>query len=1566
MHRLRQVLSLVWYVAILHSIYGVFRGQSFTAITVNPVDVDDVVLLFSWMLYSSLVVGSFFSSLKGIGNGTILTVTALVRLLLLIVRVRSLLSSTFVPLSEVLDNPFAVMNADVFYFFIYGGSNNDDNMITSTCFCLAVQLCILFCFELHYIVHLLLHGPSHTEKSSVPSYETAMPLSRVTFSWIGPLFDAAARGQFTLPSQRSTSLSSPQETQSASMERHFFSRLSGLPAMPSALRSYHNMLVPGCQAWSALDIPGTGVPRKLYRLLRTLSRIDGGKEFLWICIPLKIAQDLLSIASHNSINSVMTFLDTSSELNTISQILAAGFYVCVINLSIRLAQTLLFQLYLAHLYTSSLKVSTALKTLIMKSVLDTPLASSVKKMQNGTSHEKNTRDSPSSNEALSLLTIDADRCGECMIFLHNTWSHPIVVLLALLNMYRSIGLLPTVVTFVSLLCAIPLNKKSSLIVKYAKKNAKDVVTRVSDLMVALPVMRTVHAMSLQSAFLDRIRHWREEESRSGRSIIRAESEAAVLTEMVMILIYILCYGSYFLLGNNPSMKVSALLPAAASLSVLRFPIWASPNLITQVVNGYDAASRIEQFLSRHPLRSLDEKGETAESLHHTEKEDGGGHGRTVCPGTIECKGIDFWWMVHPSKGGEKPVLSDVDFRIHPGEFVVLKGATGAGKTALLLSLLGELYAQPHPRSSGESTVTHEMPPSIESQLWCHGTVVYCAETPWIGDGTIREVITMRSLEVGPKGKRMTAWKSTEEEGWYSTVIRACELDVDIKALPHGDLSEVGSAGSALSGGQKARVALARALFYRMGESDIFLLDNVLSALDFDLQQRIVHRVFYQLIIGRGKTLVLASSVFPPQLTCSRLFTVKSGGAVTEESEGGNGESSPVVSRSLDIEHITTPSSGSPISLSNPYDGISQEDSQEDVTSLGTSTVASPLPHLLPNPRDLKALLWVHYGPRTAIMVLVVFIVRQVLYTITENWMGIWFRVQSGGACSSSESFQWWAKLFQDFGGCTAVYTFLVTFSVMGFISCAMSFWRSNVFFLSFRNAADNLQMAAVQRIFQAPPSYFDEGSASDHVLQVLTKDQSVVDRLVPESVKLIITALFQVGAVVAVNMVQYPLYIMVVPVLIPLFYYLNLNFLRLSKQLRVLESYAQEKSLKSLKNAVSGAITLRAFGSNAKNQVIQELCSALDNASAISHVALTNDRWVALRLEFLSLFMLAAFQILIVLSILTNYVKTGKNLEGSYKGSSALAGLGALALMNSTQQLGQLCRRLGMLQSQFVSVERLTALERETPNTVTRSDTDTVPEETTLNLGSEVVLSVRQLNCRYQDHLPTVLASLCLDVRRGECVGVLGRSGNGKSSLFNALLRVMDIVNGTVWVSPRGGGGIVSTASLSLSDLRRKYLHLVPQEPLIVEGTVRENLELGSSGFAGEELLKVLHTVGVVDSLVQSSSMGASDVLDLKLTGGGKNISAGQRQLICLARALLYKPSVLLLDEVTSRIDEDAENALVTAIQNELREGCAVVLISHRRETVEALCDRAVIIRSGSVDRELPKSQILQAFEETS
>ncbi|AYU82406.1 ATP-binding cassette protein subfamily C, member 8, putative [Leishmania donovani] len=1688
---------------------------------------------------------------------------------------------------------------------------------------------------------------AHRPGDAFPNPNTASFASLVTDSWLSPLMN------FTLLSPLNTFSPPPLSSITDDGRGHWRALLrvvDRLPRLPRSLRTRDTIDEPAWTLWQRRHEPAArGEVRWLERsfmaitepirrvllhafavfflppsargadtrhgewgpvrsgssLFRVFLRHPSGRQFVLVCVPLKLTQDLLSLLAPRVVKSLVAFLKevSTSNISVRQNYLGRGLLICLSLILVVSLQALFFQLYLTHLYASCLKSASALKTLLLRQSLATPLAYTGGGRGGGgkrapmspsasdiphsptrpsekndgrvkdalslstaipTAEEVTTTATLSrEGEVMSLLTVDITNCADCLIFLHNVWGHPFVIISSLMSMYTYVGFFSTLATFAALIALIPLNRSSAARVRTAQQQAKNNESRLSDLTAALSSMRTVKSMALEECLVGRVEEARVRESDGTKLVGQAESVAAAQTEVTTLLVALVCCGSYLLTGGV--MEAAVLVPTMAALQVMRFPVWTLPHLYSQVSRGYTSMLRIERFLSE---LEAGENASTAYVEHRLRQQNGEGAARDVQPsvavavraGEVRCERGTFAWNTQaavadqiafdnalscnspkgsrgytrspnaaskesdrrgeedapsssmlsayssPRESGSRAVvLHGITLNIFPGEFVVVHGPTGCGKSALLLSMLGELYVMPngsHATSTRSTTVaSSETRASSDSQgFQVGGRVVYCAEVPWLRQGTMRENIRLVSDDVP---------ESATEREWYNRVLEACALKNDIKALAKGDRTMVGEGGSKLSGGQRARVALARAV-YRYSETDVFIFDDVLSALDVEVQKHIIANLFHGLLCAgagsssaaqrRTKTIVLATHAAVSLLMPDRVLHLWPDGTLHEDmthqaptedqvhqqkSAWRNATAAAATKeqrRSIqyqaagaaaaDLSTRQNDSTFPPSTKSKPV----AETSPKSSSAPSVRPPATGIDSLLPRAADLRRLFIEYIGGGRLLWFFVLSVSMQLFRTLMDNWLGVYISlydkrnaayetilrstksqrarkfmldmlslvVLRGDKATPAPPPPPVVPVFTIFGVPvvwrnpfvldTVVAQFLGTYAFIGLSAALLSMIRTDYFFRSYQRMADALQLHAVRKLFKAPVSYFDR-IPSSRLLQILSRDQEVVDRALGESVQLIFLTILQLFGMVCFNAIHFGPFIAVLPISALLFYHLTVRFLSFTKQVRALEGVLQSRSVAVMKDAVNGAITIRAFGSVLQNQLVQEMNEALDAVHVAANAGLTADRWVALRLEFVALALTSALALLSVLTVCLSATTSA--------GSAAFAGLGIISSMTASRSLSMLCRRFGMFQNQFVSAEQLLRLEEEIPEEDTPaaaegcSDDESSASEQRAATEPDtcLLLDVRHLCAKYQPQLPWVLSDICFTLRPGECVGLIGRTGNGKSSLFNALLGLMDVVEGEIRIpgalfssSPKSKARQLNAIHLPQHELRKNYFQLVSQEPLLLQGTCRSNLILGlddgsaasreASGeprvtvdaealdvrlsavlrkVALDELLEPSYAVPapgqpavtgsdgeVASSATRDAAESASDstasptstvdvatrALDHVVTAGGSNLSAGQRQLLCLARAILHRPHVVLLDEVSSRVDRRTDDLIQRVIKEEMlcRGGkdngdssavkSGVLLIAHRLETIMSLCDSVIVIEKGRCVAHLSKEEV--------
>ncbi|CAD2216866.1 ABC transporter transmembrane region/ABC transporter, putative [Angomonas deanei] len=1069
-------------------------------------------------------------------------------------------------------------------------------------------------------------------------------------------------------------------------------------------------------------------------------------------------------------------------------------------------------------------------------------------------------------------------------------------------MYSYVGVFATLCTFLTLVALIPFNRYSAGLVRVAQAAAKNNGGRISDLTASLVNMRTVKSMALEEFITDRIKTARKSESEGMGKVIRAEGFAAAHTELTTLVITLVCFGSYLIGGGK--MDAAVLVPTMAALNVMRFPVWTLPHVFSQVSKGYNSMKRIEAYLDLQEEESEKRGGVPADGVEYAAQV--AEVRRTTPVGTVTCDGCSFCWSRPPPGTMEEtipgsprgfpvvnglaapPVIHNIEMHIQPGEFALIQGATGSGKSALLLSIMGELYPlPPADRIDQEGFVGFKV----------GGRLAYCAEIPWLRNRTVRENIRMVP-DHHPE--------TEEEKAWYKEVIHASGLRSDLDAMALGDMTVVGESGGKLSGGQRARVAIARAA-YRRNDADVFVFDDILSALDVEVQKHIIREVLRGLL--KGKTIIMASHLSPHTLLPDRLFTMRGSGGLKEATwtkptekdvellEQSWQKASP--QRSASLLGSSTRSQPEVMQRIRRSKRMKQRDEEDTHKRLllqdSSNKIEKKLDKqqnfsLIPSREDLYILFIKFMGTRRLIMVFVTSVLLQLVRSFTDNWLGIWFSLHrevyddktiSGTTVHMIQrglntmldfiksrqpppppptSKNFFLHYFSSLDA--VVVQFLVSYAAIGILAAILSYWKTRTFSLSYQRIANALQFHAVSKIFKAPVSYFDRVPSSG-LLQVLSRDQDIVDRSLGESIQLIFTSGLQVFGVMCFSASQQSAFIAVIPICVLLFYNLTLRFLLTSKQVRTLEGKLGAMSMEVLKESVSGAVTVRAYGSEAIERMQEEMNDSLDKFNCVGFMGLMSDRWVGLRLEIVSLLLTSTLALLSVFAVCFPAAPvTGKKVKvdrGAVSAGAAFAGLGVVSSMTAARSLSMLCRRIGLFQTQYVSAEQLLRLYREVPQeggeestALTTKQVTNVLEPLDQQWSSRLfqkvsqlppVLRVVSLSGKYQAHLPYVLTNITFNLKPGECVGLIGRSGNGKSSLFNALLQLMDVLQGSVGIPHVDPSGTLTLRAVNANALklphqnvralRQNYFQLVSQEPFLLQGTVRDNLLLGIDHEAG-------------------------------------------------------------------------------------------------------------------------------------
>ncbi|KAJ3164732.1 Multidrug resistance-associated protein 1 [Geranomyces variabilis] len=815
----------------------------------------------------------------------------------------------------------------------------------------------------------------------------------------------------------------------------------------------------------------------------------------------------------------------------------------------------------------------------------------------------------------------------------------------------------------------------------------------------------------------------------------------------------------------------------------------------------------------------------------------------------------------PAAAGEKEStafsLTNLDLEIPRGQLVVVVGSVASGKSSLFSALTGTMK-----KTSGEATL--------------FGTVAYCAQEPWIVSGTVEENI----LGLFSSGKTSVDARHAAE--------LAC-LAQDLEILPSNLGTRVGEKGISLSGGQRARVALARAI---ASDADILLLDDPLAALD----ARVGKVIFEDTICGalRDKTRVLVTHQLQFAAKADAVVVLDHGRIVEKGAfrdliaDKESRLSFLMSSYKLDDDDLDA----------TPGDAILAGDAREELAKEARQAVA-----------EYEAEKEVAEDRRVGTVGLATYM----SYARAAGWWSIafvgimWPVATAFSAWQQIQLVQWSSNSL----GWSDDKYFTVFWATGVVKSMAMLSLTWSAFYAAY-GAGKQFHDSAMLGLVNARMAWL-EGEPVGRILNRMTADVQVLDfeysgLLV--NFYAITSAIFCTICILAYT-TPYML-LGFVALAVPstfTFRYFQSSY----RELKRLSSILKSPLSAHMSESLNGIETISAYASGPRFIARQHATTDLANKAIL--LLGSAKFWISLRLSVLSSFIL-------LLSLL---------LAGAGVLSPNAVGLSLVASISLGVELVRALLLLGEVEATFNAVERLDHYSRDIPAESAQIDAKDVSKDWPRSGG----ISLRNLEVRYSAEAKPVISDLTLDIAAGEHMALVGRTGAGKSSLMLALFRIVEPSGGSIYIDG------VDIATLSLATLRGRPagLTIIPQEPVLFSGSFRYNLDMMGTR-PDDELWAALEMTGM-----KAHVATLPDRLDATIADGGKNLSAGQRQLLCLAKAMLAKPKILVLDEASSAIDGEADQLLLAAVLTQFKH-TTVISIAHRLNSVAGF-DRVAVLDRG-------------------
>ncbi|KAL8734881.1 MAG: hypothetical protein Q9166_001233 [cf. Caloplaca sp. 2 TL-2023] len=1035
------------------------------------------------------------------------------------------------------------------------------------------------------------------------------------------------------------------------------------------------------------------------------------------------------------------------------------------------------------------------------------------------------RAAKSTGDIVNYMAVDTQRLQDLTQYGQMLWSAPFQIILCMISLYQLVGLSMLAGTGAMILM-IPINGLIARLMKrLQKEQMKNKDSRTQLTTEILNNMKSIKLYAWSTAFMNKLNHIRnDQELKTLRKIGASQAFANFTWSITPFLVSCSTFTVFVLTGDKP-LTTEIVFPALTLFNLLSFPLAILPMVITSIIEATVAVGRLTDYFTAEELQP--EAVITKDPATYAGDE------------AARIRDATFTW------DKSRNCLENINFTANKGELSCIVGRVGSGKSSLLQTLLGDLW-------------------KINGEVVVRGRTAYVAQQSWVMNASVKENIVF--------GHR---W----DPQFYDRTVNACALVDDFKTLPDGDRTEVGERGISLSGGQKARLTLARAVYAR---ADVYLLDDCLSAVDQHVGRHLIDQVFGPVGLLASKARILATNSIPVLLEAD-FITLLRDGRVTEKGTydqlmAMRGEVSSLVKTANNDEgESPSPSEDSSKLTSSP-------DSEDSTTVIGTGN----------GEEEDRDELQEGIGE---------------LAPIRASGGGTGHKTSSSTLRrASTASFRGpQGKLIDEEGAKTQQSKEVgeqgkVRWDVYG----------------EYAKTSNLFAVAIYMTVLIAAQTGQIGGS-------LWLKNWSEVNQRYGGNP--------EVGKYIAAST---PAFVALILPLGGVYLYIQRYYLRTSRELKRLDSISRSPIYAHFQESLGGMTTIRAYRQQQRFALENEW--RVDENLRAYFPSISANRWLAVRLEFIGSFIILAAASFAIVS-----VASGSGL------SAGMVGLAMSYALQITQSLNWIVRQTVEVETNIVSVERVLEYARlpsEAPERISKN-------KPKIGWPAHGSVDIRNYSTRYRPGLDLVLKDINLDIKAHEKIGVVGRTGAGKSSLTLALFRIIEPVSGKISIDD------LNTSTIGLLDVRSR-LAIIPQDAALFEGTVRDNLDPGHV-HDDTDLWSVLG--GCRQCPSGSRLADAFDIdharlkehvwrmdgrLDARIHEAGSNLSSGQRQLISLARALLTPTNILVLDEATAAVDIETDAMLQTTLRSSMFKDRTIITIAHRINTILD-SDRIVVLDRGSV-----------------
>lgn len=1044
-----------------------------------------------------------------------------------------------------------------------------------------------------------------------------------------------------------------------------------------------------------------------------------------------------------------------------------------------------------------------------------------------------------SGDVVTLASLDAERMFEAYVLgLHSiTATISLVIVMVLVGM--ELDVISAICGAGFMILSVALSFKLGHYVGHVRQKLLKITSeRVRVSSETLQGIRVIKFNCWEQAMAHKLESIRKREIKMLRKfhLIRIINRVMMLT--MPNTVAALCFVVHAYLGY--SLTVSQTFSVLAFFNAARLPAAVLPNAITFVAEGFASSKRIGRFLRRAPH-------DIGQCEPNAMQNSTSNASQTV----IALSNADFSWSgiseVDKTESMSIKNLPPSDFslrnisvNIKQNALVMVVGVVGSGKSSLLLALMGEMTQMAGVRN-------------------IQGKFSYAGQRPWIQNTTIR--------------KNIMFYDAMDNQR-YNDVIRVSHLTDDLTMFPNKDDTEIGEFGITVSGGQKARVSVARALYRH--EREILLLDDPLSALDVHT----AHGVFQDAILtyASNRTRILVLNSHYQLLEKATNVIVMDNGKI-----GAIGSYHDIIEQYPQYKAITNPQQVPSTSLSL---------SEVSVDEMPRSTVNGEKEKEDRVEGAVSRSTYIKYFESSGLngflvfsSIILLFSLAQLSQAFSDFWIGQWAKNDGNWLYES-------------------IYYYIIIVVLTGILVGIRSAYFIGIAMLCSRKLHDFVFGC----VLRAKVNLFFDITPVGRILNRFSRDLDQIDSTLPIYYSTFLQFLFQVIAVFIVCAWTVPIALVVYVPMGIAFRYLQLYYQRTSREIKRLDGITRSPILNMFSESIVGLPMVRAF--DMQKRYCSLMATLVDNNTRFFFIFGAAGRWLAMRLDWVS------SVLIVTVSAAVLATKDSVNI--------ALAGLAMVYAVQLTTFLQRMVWLANATENTMTAVERLDYYSQLPFEDDPSQSKDVPPQEGRLQLINVCM--------RYRPGLDLVLVDINLDISPGEKINIIGKSGSGKSSLIAALFRFADCeAMSSILINS------VDSRNLSRFALRRQMC-IVPQDPMLFGGSLRSNLD----PFNDHSDLEVWNALALVqlNELIKTWEFG----LDSNIAEMGDNLSVGQRQLVCIARALLREASIVVLDEATASVDMESEKMM----HGNFFVNKTVISIAHRLNNIMQ-CDRVVVMDAGRI-----------------